>query len=69
MIDDDREQLHATAYLLSQGQLIQELLEKRSREEAVEGFTLGPYRTFQIAIKDLEDASGFDFGALRMSTR
>jgi len=65
MIDDELNQLHATAYLLSQGQLIRDLLAKRNRSEAVEGFTLGPYRTFQIAIKDLEDATRFDFGALR----
>jgi endonuclease G, mitochondrial len=65
MIDDERNELHATAYLLSQGQLIRDLLAKRNRAEAVEGFTLGPYRTFQIAIKDLEDATGFDFGGLR----
>jgi endonuclease G len=55
--------LHATAYLLSQGDLIRELLEKRSRTEAVEGFELGAYRTFQIAIRDLQDATGFDFAA------
>ncbi|MEU4196385.1 DNA/RNA non-specific endonuclease [Kribbella sp. NPDC026611] len=52
--------LHATAYLLSQGDLIRELLEKRSRVEAVEGFVLGPYRTFQIAIADLAEATGYD---------
>ncbi|MGW6281329.1 DNA/RNA non-specific endonuclease [Kribbella sp. NPDC055071] len=52
--------LHATAYLLSQGDLIRDLLEKRSRVEAVEGFVLGPYRTFQIAIADLADATGYD---------
>ncbi|WP_432877216.1 DNA/RNA non-specific endonuclease [Kribbella sp. CA-245084] len=52
--------LHATAYLLSQGLLIRDLLEKRSRVEAVEGFVLGPYRTFQIAVADLADATGYD---------
>jgi endonuclease G len=57
--------LHATAYLLSQGQLIRKLLEDRSRSEAVEGFVLGPYRTFQIAIADLEKATGYDFHHLR----
>ncbi|MFC9687810.1 DNA/RNA non-specific endonuclease [Kribbella sp. NPDC056951] len=55
--------LHATAYLLSQGDMIRELLEKRSRVEAVEGFVLGPYRTFQIAIADLADATGYDLSA------
>ena len=50
--------LHATAYLLSQGELIRDLLEKRSRVEGVEGFVLGAYRTFQIAIADLAEATG-----------
>jgi endonuclease G len=30
-----------------------------NRSEAVEGFVLGPYRTFQIAITDLEASTGF----------
>jgi endonuclease G, mitochondrial len=63
MIDADRNALHATAYLLSQGDLIRDLLEKRERTEAVEGFVLGAYRTFQIAIRDLADATGYDFSA------
>ena len=56
--DDGNTRLHATAYLLSQGELIRDLLEKRSRVEGVEGFVLGPYRTFQIAIADLAEATG-----------
>src|SRR3954469_4516187 len=63
MQDADGPVLHATAYLLSQGDLIRDLLEKRRRTEAVEGFELGAYRTFQIAIRDLADATGYDFGA------
>ncbi len=63
MIDADRDALHATAYLLSQGDLIRDLLEKRERAEAVEGFVLGAYRTFQIAIRDLAEATGYDFSA------
>jgi endonuclease G len=63
MIDADRDALHATAYLLSQGDLIRDLLEKRERTEAVEGFVLGAYRTFQIAVRDLADATGYDFSA------
>lgn len=55
--------LHATAYLLSQGQMIRDLLERRSRVEAVEGFQLGEYRTFQIAVRDLADVLGYDFSA------
>lgn len=52
--------LHATAYLLSQGELIRDLLEKRSRVEGLEGFVLGPYRTFQIAISDLAEGIDLD---------
>ncbi|SDI38440.1 endonuclease G [Paraburkholderia steynii] len=55
--------LHATAYVLSQGQLIRKLLEARSRTEALEGFVLGAYRTFQVAIADLAAATGYDFKA------
>ncbi|PVM90821.1 nuclease [Caulobacter radicis] len=62
---DGRDALHATAYLLSQGHLIRKLLEDRNRSEAVEGFRLGAYRTFQIAIKDLEEATGMNFHDLR----
>ena len=53
--------LHATAYVLSQGQMIRDLLEERARTEAVEGFVLGAYRTFQVAIADLAAATGYDF--------
>jgi endonuclease G len=65
MEDSERNKLHATAYLLSQGQLIRKLLEDRNRSEAVEGFVLGAYRTFQISIADLEAATGYGFGALK----
>ncbi|TBY61014.1 nuclease [Rhizobium leguminosarum bv. viciae] len=63
-LNETGQSLHATAYLLSQGQLIRDLLEKRNRAEAVEGFVLGAYRTFQISIVDLADATGFDFNGL-----
>ncbi|WP_186307848.1 DNA/RNA non-specific endonuclease [Paraburkholderia sp. BCC1884] len=62
-LDASDKTLHATAYVLSQGQLIRKLLEKRSRAEALEGFVLGAYRTFQVAISDLADATGYDFSA------
>jgi endonuclease G len=65
MVDSGKKKLHATAYLLSQGQLIRKLLEKRDRSEAVEGFVFGPYRTFQISLADLEEATGYQFGALK----
>ncbi len=54
--------LHATAYLLSQGDLIRDLLVLRNRTEATEGFAFGPYQTFQISIADLQAATGYDFG-------
>lgn len=62
-INVDTGDLHATAYLLSQGDLIRALLEKRSKSEANEGMNLGAYRTFQIAIADLAEATGYDFSA------
>ncbi|WGM37668.1 DNA/RNA non-specific endonuclease [Caulobacter sp. NIBR1757] len=61
-LDAEGAGLHATAYLLSQGQLIRKLMEDRSRTEALEGFTLGAYRTFQLSVKDLAEATGYDFG-------
>jgi endonuclease G len=62
-LDADEKALHATAYLLSQGELVRRLLERRSRREALEGFTLGAYRTYQIAISDLAEATGYDLAA------
>jgi endonuclease G len=59
MHDSERNKMHAIAYLLSQGQLIHKLLEDRNRSEAVEGFVLGLYRTFQIVVADLETVTGF----------
>ena len=56
---------HATAYLLSQGQLIQKLLQDRGSIEAVEGFVFGEYKTFQIPIITLERETGLNFGPLR----
>jgi len=61
MENADAHRLHATAYLLSQGELIRDLLEKRSKVEGVEGFVLGDFRMFQIAIVDLADATSYDF--------
>lgn len=62
-LDEKGKKLRATAYLLSQGQLIRDLMEKRSLTEAVEGVVLGEYRTFQISVADLAEASGYDFSA------
>lgn len=57
--------LHATAYLLSQGHLIQKLLAERDLVEAAEGFAFGEYKAFQLRIGDLEAMTGYSFGALR----
>ncbi|SMC77530.1 DNA/RNA non-specific endonuclease [Primorskyibacter flagellatus] len=57
--------LHATAYVLSQVEVIQQLLSDQGRVEAVGGFEFGAYKTFQVRIKDLESMSRLDFGPLR----
>lgn len=62
-LDENDKLLRATAYLLSQGQLIRKLLEKRSRRERLESVVLGAYRTFQVAIADLAEATGYNFSA------
>ncbi|WP_262137030.1 DNA/RNA non-specific endonuclease [Pseudomonas sp. Marseille-Q5117] len=60
-LDASGDALHATAYVLSQGQLLRKLVESRSRRETLEGFQLGAYRTFQVAIADLAEATSYDF--------
>ncbi len=60
-LDATDKHLRATAYVLSQGQLVRKLLEKRSKKEALEGATLGDYRSFQVSVKDLADATGYNF--------
>jgi endonuclease G len=63
--------LHATAYILSQGDLIRKLLEERDargrngNEAPTEGFVLGAYRTFQVAIRHLEEVTGLSWPSLR----
>lgn len=57
--------LSASAYLLSQADLIQRLLQEQKVIESVEGFDFASYRTFQLRLCDLERISGFDFGALK----
>lgn len=61
--------LHATAYILSQGDLIRTLLEQRpagsgANEAPAEGFELGAYRTFQVALKHIEKATGLEWAGL-----
>lgn len=61
--DEDGQGLRATAYVLTQGAMLRELMEKRSRRESLEGFVLGAYRTFQVSVRDLAEATGHDFSA------
>ncbi|MFF2276179.1 DNA/RNA non-specific endonuclease [Agromyces sp. NPDC058126] len=58
--NDGQPKLHATAYVLSQGDLLRDLLEGRELVEAVEGFAFGAYRTFQVSVADLADALDVD---------
>ena len=48
----------ATAYLLSQEQLIQGL------EVAPEAFSYGAYRTYQVPVRHIEGLTGLSFGSL-----
>jgi endonuclease G len=50
--------LSATAYLLSQEQLIKGL------EIAPEAFSYGAYRTYQVPVRHVEDITGLSFGPL-----
>lgn len=62
--ESDTLRLHATAYLLSQGQLIQDLLAQRGVTEAAEGFAFSAYKTFQVRVADVAELTGLDFGPL-----
>lgn len=66
--EDEVIRLHATAYLLSQGQLIQQMLQRDGQTESTEGFEYGEFKTFQVRVRDLETMpgmEGYDFGPLR----
>lgn len=60
---DDTDELHATAYLLSQDELIGDL--ERATIDPAEGPVFGPYKTFQVAVAEVEQLTGLDFGPLR----
>lgn len=62
--EDEVLRLHATAYVLSQGPLIADLLAAKGRTEAVEGFVFGAFRTYQVRLADLAQMTGYDFGPL-----
>ena len=62
--EDEVLRLHVTAYVLSQGPLIQAMLTRQGRSEGIEGFAFGAYRTFQVQLTDLAQTLGYDFGSL-----
>ena len=62
--EDEVLRLHVTAYVLSQGPLIQAMLARQGRSEVIEGFTFGAFRTFQVRLADLAATLGYDFGTL-----
>ncbi len=62
---DEVVRLHATAYVLSQGEFINDFLRTLGVPETTEGFEYGAFKTFQVRIGDLEAMSGHDFGCLR----
>ncbi|WP_271948284.1 DNA/RNA non-specific endonuclease [Ruegeria faecimaris] len=56
--------LHSTAYVLSQVEVIQQMLSNQGSVESVGGFEFGAYKTFQIRVRDLEKLTGLNFGPL-----
>ena len=54
-IDAETRKLRTTGYVLSQGRLI---------EDITETFVFGQYRTYQVTVKKIQEATGLDFGAL-----
>lgn len=57
MVSDTTGALHASGYILDQGTLIRDLTEAQ--------FVFGEFKTYQVKIATIEQATGFDFGALR----
>ena len=55
MVDAARNKLHATGYILGQGDLIRDI---------TEGFVFGEFGTYQVRIADIQRATKLDFGAL-----
>jgi endonuclease G len=56
----EESKLHATAYLLAQDDLVDHLFEGLTDEPP-----FGAYRTYQTSVRDIEAATGLDFGELR----
>ena len=57
MVNADTGKLSATAYILSQGDMIRDMTES--------AFILGQYKVYQVKISKVEMATGLDFGQLR----
>lgn len=64
MVKDDGK-LSATAYLLSQEELIQGIGEEAFMPEDKEAFSYGAYKTFQVPVRRIEKLTGLSFGQLR----
>ncbi len=56
MVNDDTGALSATGYMLSQGEMIRRITEA--------AFVFGEFMVYQVPIRTIEAATGFDFGAL-----
>jgi endonuclease G, mitochondrial len=54
-IDEDTGKLRSTGYVLSQGKLI---------EDITEAFVFGQYRTYQVPVSTIQEATGLDFKGL-----
>ncbi|RLP71804.1 DNA/RNA non-specific endonuclease [Mycetocola manganoxydans] len=68
----DAPTLASTAYLLDQSPQLDEidLTEARLRARSTDAPPpLGPFRTFQVPVRDLEEATGLDFGGLVAADR
>jgi endonuclease G len=55
MVDADKRALHATGYVIGQGELIRDI---------TEGFLFEDFRTYQVRIVDIQRATRLDFGLL-----
>jgi endonuclease G len=54
MIDADRAKLHATGYVLGQGELVRDITE----------FVFGQFGTYQVPISSIEQVTGLSFDGL-----
>lgn len=56
--------LSATAYLLSQEELVDDLKELATVAEGEEDFAFGAFKTFQVPVSEVEKLTGLSFGSL-----